>query len=196
MVATGRPWESTVKRCPFATCRSRVEKERLASDALTTPGWGDEPVPAKSVGVVDLTTLRADAVPQAQLGAQVAASNPQEPLGFKGGHQAPPPRGWPPERGIRAAAPDGPPRCWSGAPDRPERSGWATAPQRSASRAKRSRLASQASGAVINRSTSESGPASPRALEPNKRTSAAGINRRIAADHGIRSAARSPRRCH
>ena len=42
-------------------------------------------------------------------------------------------------------------------------------------------LASQASGAVINRSTSESGPASPRALEPNRRTAAAGINWRMAA---------------
>jgi len=65
-----------VKRCPWATCRSRVEKERLASDALTTPGWRDEPVPAKNVGVVDLTALRAGAVPQAQPGAQVAAGQP------------------------------------------------------------------------------------------------------------------------
>jgi len=158
MVATGRPWESTVKRCPWATCRSRVEKERLASDALTTPGWREEPVSAKSAGVVDLTSLWADAVPQAQLGAQLAAGNPQEPLGFKGGHRAPPPRGWPPERGIRAATPGGPPRCWSGAPG-PPRAGWATAPQGSASRAKRSGL-----------------PASAGALEPNRRTSAAGMS--------------------
>ena len=34
MTATGRPRDSTVKRSPCATCRSREEKERLASEAL------------------------------------------------------------------------------------------------------------------------------------------------------------------
>ena len=64
MVVPERPWESTVKRCPRATCRSRVEKERLASDALTTAGWREGLVSAKSADVVDFTIWGgADAVP-------------------------------------------------------------------------------------------------------------------------------------
>ena len=51
-LATGRPWECTVKLWPCATCRSKAEKERLASEALTKAGLA-----AKADKVDDFTTL-------------------------------------------------------------------------------------------------------------------------------------------